>query len=107
MAADDSFDDYLADEKLRFAVERAFTVVGEALNKLRSIDPDTASRVPHLADIVAFRNVLVHAYADIDDRVVWAAATLRTPELLAAIDAMMPAHNARDPVALGLPSGPK
>jgi uncharacterized protein with HEPN domain len=70
-------------------VERAFTIVGEALGKLRRTDPDTAAQIPHIADIVGFRNVLVHAYVDIDDRVVWAAATKRAPELLVAVDSIL------------------
>ena len=35
--------------------------------------PSTADRVPGLARIVAFRNVLVHGYVQIDDALVWEA----------------------------------
>lgn len=84
-----SYAEYRDDVKLRMAVERAFTIVGEALAKLRRADPVMASKVPNLADIVGFRNVLVHAYADIDDRVVWHAATKRVPELLAVVSDLL------------------
>ncbi len=66
-----SFEDYLADEILRWAVERQFTIIGEALTGLRRIDPVLAGRIPDLRRIVAFRNVLIHGYAIVDDRLVW------------------------------------
>ena len=61
-----SWDDYQQDVMLRSAVERQFQIIGEALNRLSKVDPGTAGRVPDLARIVAFRNVLVHGYAQID-----------------------------------------
>ena len=42
------FDDYLADELLRSAVERQLEIVGEALSQLRKADPATASTIPDL-----------------------------------------------------------
>jgi uncharacterized protein with HEPN domain len=38
---------------------------------LARIDPGTASAIPDLPRIVAFRNVLIHGYATVDDRLVW------------------------------------
>ena len=66
-----SFDDYLADEMLRAAVERQFEVIGEAFTGLRRADPALASAIPDLPRIVAFRNILIHGYATVDDRLVW------------------------------------
>jgi uncharacterized protein with HEPN domain len=65
------FEDYQSDEVLRWAVERQFIVVGEALSALRRIDPAVATSIPDLARIIAFRNVLIHGYAGVDDRLVW------------------------------------
>jgi uncharacterized protein with HEPN domain len=56
---------------LRAAVERQFTIVGEATVALRRIDPTLAASIPDLAKIIAFRNILVHGYATVDNRVVW------------------------------------
>jgi len=39
---------------LRSAVERQFKVIGEALNRLSRLDPETAARVSDLPRIVAF-----------------------------------------------------
>jgi uncharacterized protein with HEPN domain len=71
IVAGKSFEDYLADDVLRWAVERQFTVVGEALAALRRIEPSLAGNIPDLARIIAFRNVLIHGYAGVDDRLVW------------------------------------
>ncbi|KAA0219354.1 MAG: DUF86 domain-containing protein [Lautropia sp.] len=66
-----SFTRYQADEMLRSAVERQLEIVGEALNRLRQVDPEVAADIPDLARIVGFRNVLIHGYASVDDRIVW------------------------------------
>lgn len=55
-----SLDDYVADRMLHSAVERKFEIIGEALNQLSKIDPALASRVPDLAAVVSFRNLLIH-----------------------------------------------
>ena len=35
------------------------------------MEPDLADRITDGRRIIAFRNILVHAYAQIDNRVVW------------------------------------
>ena len=66
-----TFDEYLADDMLRAAVERQFEIVGEAFAALRRVDSAAAAAIPDLPRIVAFRNVLIHGYASVDDRLVW------------------------------------
>lgn len=66
-----SFEQYRANRMLRSAVERQFEIVGEALRQLARTDPAASGRIPELARIVAFRNILVHGYASVDDRLVW------------------------------------
>jgi uncharacterized protein with HEPN domain len=39
--------------------------------------------------IIGLRNVLAHGYAVVDDRVVWAAASVRVPELKIAVDKLL------------------
>lgn len=76
-----SFDDYTSDALLRSAIERQFEIVGEALNNLSKVDTQLASSIPDLRRIVAFRNVLIHGYATIDDALVWQVLNTRVPTL--------------------------
>jgi uncharacterized protein with HEPN domain len=80
-----SFDDYLADDMLRAAVERQFEIIGEALGNLRRVAPELAAQIPDLTQIVAFRNILIHAYASVDDRLVWGVVEGDLPLLIAQL----------------------
>ena len=86
-----SWADYEADPLLRSAVERQFEIVGEALSQLARAAPDFAARVPDLPRIVAFRNLLIHGYAAIDDRLVWEVASERAAPLVAVLDDLLKA----------------
>lgn len=81
--------DYQADPMLRSAVERQFEIIGESLNRLGRVDSVTSARIPDLPRIIAFRNVLVHGYATIDDALVWEAATTRLVPLIATLNHLL------------------
>ena len=66
-----TFEDYLDDPMLRAAVERKLEIIGEALGQLARRDPPVAARIGEHRRIIAFRNILIHGYADVDDRLVW------------------------------------
>jgi uncharacterized protein with HEPN domain len=66
---------------LRAATERQFEVVGEALAQLARIDQTTAARVSEHRRIIAFRNILVHGYANVDNRLVWDILETKLPTL--------------------------
>ena len=53
------------------AVEREFEVIGEALARLAKLDKDLAAQISEHERIIAFRNILIHGYATVDDRIVW------------------------------------
>ena len=65
-ASGKSFNDYLDDELLRSGIERQFEILGEALGQLRKCAPDIANSIADLPRAVALRNILIHAYADVD-----------------------------------------
>ena len=69
--AEKEFADYEQDDMLRSAVERQFEVIGEALAQLSKLDSALASRITGYRRIIAFRNILIHGYAEVDSRLVW------------------------------------
>jgi uncharacterized protein with HEPN domain len=87
--AERTLDEYLADELCQSAVERQLEVAGDALGQLRKLDPALFNKIPDGALIVAFRNVLAHGYAVLDQRKVFEAASSRAPELLKVIDQLL------------------
>jgi uncharacterized protein with HEPN domain len=86
---DRSFADYRADQMLRSAVERQFEIIGEALNQLSKAAPEIAAQVPELSRIVAFRNILIHGYATVDDMLVWQLLSEKLPSLEQAITSLL------------------
>jgi len=77
-----TFAQYSTDVLLRSAVERQLEIVGEALAQLARIDPAAASRIGEYQRIIAFRNILIHGYAEIDHRIVWNVLELKLPVVL-------------------------
>jgi uncharacterized protein with HEPN domain len=75
----------LADEKTRAAVERVLEICGEAMNSLYKVAPSIADKIPHARDIIGFRNILAHGYAELDHNKVYDIATKHAPALLAAV----------------------
>lgn len=76
----ESLETYVADLKLRSAVERQFEIIGEALNQGRLADAALIDRIAHARSIIGFRNQLIHGYALVDDEIVWGNVEL-LPEL--------------------------
>lgn len=84
-----NFDDFASDAMLRAAVEREFEIIGEAIARLARIDEPLAARISDRRRIVAFRNILIHGYADVDHRVVWSVVETDLPILRREIDALI------------------
>jgi uncharacterized protein with HEPN domain len=80
---------YVQNALVRAAVERQFEIIGEALNRLSKIAPDLARQVPHLREIIGFRNVLIHGYVMIDHGRVWRIAKTALPSLHTAVSALL------------------
>jgi len=74
---------------LRSAVERQFQIIGEALNQLSKIDLRAADRITDYRRIIAFRNILIHGYAEIDDRIVWGVVEGQLSQLKRDVNALL------------------
>ena len=81
MTSGKTFEQLVGDIVLRSAVERQFEIVGEALARLARVDERTAQLIPNLPRIVAFRNILIHGYAEIDHTRVWVVIEKHLPRL--------------------------
>jgi uncharacterized protein with HEPN domain len=73
----------------RQAVERNFEIIGEAINRLSRVDPETAHLVGPVSRVVAFRNILVHAYDNIDHEIVWHVIQSELPQLVQAVTQLL------------------
>lgn len=89
LTANTSLSDYLANRARRSSVEREITVIGEAINHARRLDPSLIDHIPRLHQGIAMRHRIVHAYDEIDDELVWIATQRRGPELRAQLAALL------------------
>ena len=78
---DKTINDYESDALLRSGVERQFEIIGEALNRLRRIDPETTEKISFSRRISNFRNILIHGYDIVENSVVWDIIKTNIPKL--------------------------
>jgi len=81
ITAGKTFADFENNVILRSAVERQLQIVGEALAQIARLDAALAAKIPDLRAIVAFRNILIHGYAVIDNARVWGVVVNDLPRL--------------------------
>ncbi|GAB4283589.1 MAG: hypothetical protein Kow0029_29830 [Candidatus Rifleibacteriota bacterium] len=87
--SDISYERYSGDAKTRFAVERQFEILGEALNRIRKISPDLLESLSDWQDIIAFRNIVIHAYDKLNDGIVFDTAINDIPGLKNGLEAVL------------------
>ena len=80
---------YAANPMAQAAVERKFEIIGEALNQLSKLDTAVTARIPDLAQIVAFRNQLIHGYATVNVSTVWHISQTALPALRDAVQGLL------------------
>lgn len=71
------------------AVERDFEIIGEALNRIKRIDERVMDTISEAHRIIGFRNVLIHGYDMVDDRIVWNAIENHLPVLTREIQKLL------------------
>ncbi len=84
-----TFEDYAREAMLRAAVERQFEIIGEAPAQLAKRDANLAARIGDHRRIIAFRNILIHGYADVDDKLVWDVVETKLPVLRREVDRLL------------------
>jgi len=83
------FQDYRNNAMMRGAVERQFEIIGEALTRLLRVEESLATRITEYRRLVASRNILIHGYADVDDRIVWDVVETKLPVLRKEVQAIL------------------
>ena len=84
-----TFEECLADEMLRSAVERQVEIIGEAARRLTKAFRDAHPQIPW-NPIMAQRHRLAHDYDEIMDEVIWKVATVHVPEWIVLVKPLIP-----------------
>lgn len=70
---------YEDNDLVQAAVERCFSIIGEALAQMRRHYPSVMQQIEDSKKIIAFRNVLMHMYSTVDNDDVWSAVESKLP----------------------------
>lgn len=70
-------------------MERQLEIFGEALAQLAKVAPDLAAQLPDVRRAIDFRNLLIHGYAAVTRRRVWAIAHNDLPVMATAIERLL------------------
>jgi uncharacterized protein with HEPN domain len=78
------FEDYKKDILLKRAIERDLEIIGEAVNRILTFDPDFP--IQNARKIVGLRNQIIHAYDNISDENIWGIIINHLPNLKTEIE---------------------
>ncbi len=81
------FDQYQTNNILKRATERNLEIIGEAVNRILTKDPDFP--IENAKRIVGLRNQIIHAYDSISDENIWAIITKHIPILKDEIESLI------------------
>ena len=87
---------FLASDLHKAAILQKLTVIGEAAARLPQLFRETHPQI-EWRDIVAFRNIAVHAYFAVQWDIVWATATEDVPILRRQVLEIVQAENLDQP----------
>jgi uncharacterized protein with HEPN domain len=81
------FDDFNGQRILKMAVEREFTIIGEALNRILKIDSSIS--ISNHRKIVSVRNYIVHGYDSVDYETLWSIIKRHLPVLESEVNRLL------------------
>lgn len=91
---------------LRLAVERSFEILGEALSRLESAEPEMLTGISDHRRIVGFCNWLAHGYDAIEHAIVWEIIETFVPVLMAEVEVLLGEEQPSPPAATQRVPGP-
>ena len=56
---------------------------------MSKVDPDAVAAISEHRRIIAFHNILIHGYAEIDHRLVWGILEGKLPDLHRQVEALL------------------
>lgn len=78
------FQRFIADRRTVDAVTRNLEIIGEAVKHLPAEWIESSPEIPWRA-IAGFRDILAHGYFRTEDSIIWDAATIHNPSLIATV----------------------
>ena len=81
------FEVYESDKKLRRAVEREITIIGEAVNRIKNADP--TFEISNARQIIDTRNRVAHAYDAVNNAMIWSIVINHLPNLKSEIEKLL------------------
>jgi len=96
-AGDATAERFETDDLVSSAVERQLEIFGEALAQLAKVAPDLAAQLPDVRRAIDFRNLLIHGYAAVTRRRVWAIVHGDLPAMAEAIQGLLTSLDPRPP----------
>jgi len=82
-----NFEQFINDDKTSSAVIRKFEIIGEATKNIPENIREKYSQIPW-KEIAGMRDKLIHAYSEVDLKLVWMTIKQRIPELKTIIEKM-------------------
>jgi len=80
---------YSSDSLVQSAVERQLGIVGEALNAALRDASELVDAIPGVRRWVGMRNILIHAYPDVNPGLVWATIVEDVPVLIDVLERIL------------------
>jgi uncharacterized protein with HEPN domain len=91
LGTDGNFHSYESNKQLRRAVERELEIIGEAVNRILKIDPEID--ISDSRRIVNLRNLVIHAYDNLDNVIIWGIIDKDLPLLRNQVSELLKNHN--------------
>ncbi len=82
-------EEFERDKKTHFAVISQIQILGEAAKRLSMAFRKSHASIPW-QQIAGMRDVLIHAYDQVDLKRVWSVATTSVPDLIAYVEPLVP-----------------
>jgi uncharacterized protein with HEPN domain len=82
-------EEFLRDSQCQDAVIRRLEIIGEAARRISQPTRARISQIPWAA-MIGMRNLMIHEYDDVDLQVVWDTVQEHLPNLIQAIEPLVP-----------------